>query len=505
MKVVLVNPPKSHYDVEELAPPLGLLRLARVAHELDATVHVEDYNLLWHLDAQLRSSFYEAATERLLGLEGDILGFTSMAVDSHVALELARRVKQQRPDSFIVLGGTHFSSIAESVRSAFPWVDMIVRGEGETSFKELLRDRAGRPRLAVPVPSAARPLYDVVRFPAYFHMNPSHMVNLEAGRGCRFKCTFCYSPAHYQSVRYFPIDAIIEELAALPAMGVRHVWFVEDNFLNDPERALDLCRTITEARLGLRWSCYATLPQVTESLVNAMASAGCTEVFSGIDAVGTSSERTFHKAFLRGKTPLDLKTRWMVEAGITPTYAFLLSPPSHPAGVNLNVTACAALEARLAGAETLLNPLNLYAGTRAQMDYAPNYAADDLQVRLMMDVPDVVADNPFATVHPEMFPFHSRYVGEQEWRGFLTLSHCLSTLINTYPKTIASLLNACGADPVQVAEKTLQRFTDWPHLKSVEMRQFEQDVGFFALEELSLGSAAASILEGERMSIAVKY
>src|ERR1017187_1739283 len=128
MRVVLVNPPKSHYDVEELAPPLGLLRLARVAHELGAAVTVEDYNLLWHLDARLRSSFYEAATERLLSLEGDVYGFTSMAVDSHVALELARRVKQHRPESSMMVGGTHFSSIAGELQGAFPWVDLVITG-----------------------------------------------------------------------------------------------------------------------------------------------------------------------------------------------------------------------------------------------------------------------------------------------------------------------------------------------------------------------------------------
>ena len=61
MKVVLVNPPKSRHDLEELAPPLGLLRLARVAHNLGAIAYVEDYNLLWHLDPHLQSSFYTTA------------------------------------------------------------------------------------------------------------------------------------------------------------------------------------------------------------------------------------------------------------------------------------------------------------------------------------------------------------------------------------------------------------------------------------------------------------
>jgi hypothetical protein len=286
----------------------------------------------------------------------------------------------------------------------------------------------------------------------------------------------------------------------LPALGVRHVWFVEDNFLNDPTRAGHLCGAIAEARLGLTWSCYATFPQLSASVIGAMARAGCTEVFSGIDAVGTASERSFHKAFLRGKTPLEVKTRWLVNAGITPTYAFLVSPPSHPAGVNLGITACTALEARCAGAQMLLNPLNLYAGTLAESASAYVFAADDLQVRLMMDVPEVVADNPFAVGHPELFPFHARYVGKDEWQAFLSLSHCLSTLIDTYPRTLASLVSARGVDPVLVAQETLQRFADWSRLTSVERRQFEQDAGFFVLEALAQGSPSSSVLENERAS-----
>ena len=393
-------------------------------------------------------------------------------------------MKERRPEALIVLGGTHFSSIADAVPAAFPWVDRVVRGEGEFEFEELLRHRWAT--LPWSGASTAEPLYDVVRFPAYFHVNPRRMADLEAGRGCRFKCTFCYSPTHYHAIRDFPIDSVIEELSRLPGLGVRHVWFVEDNFLNDPKRAVSLCTAIEQSRLGLTWSCYATFPQISLQIVNALSRAGCTEVFSGIDAVGTDSERSFHKAFLRGKTPLEVKTRWMVDTGITPTYAFLLSPPSHPAGANFVSTACTALEARRCGAETLLNPLSLYAGTAAQSAYAPTYSADGLQARLMMDVPDIVADNPFAVAHPEMFPFHARYVGEEEWRAFLTLSHCLSTLINTYPNTLVALRDARGIDPVQAARKTLERFADWPRLSSMEARRFEQDAGFFVLENLGL-------------------
>jgi hypothetical protein len=498
MRVVLVNPPKSRYDVEELAPPLGLLRLARVAHNLGATVYVEDYNLLWHLDEQLRSSFYETATERLVGLGGDVYGFTSMAVDSHVALELARRIKRERREATMVFGGSHFSSIAQSLRDSFPWVDVVIRGEGELAFEEFLRERNGRVATAgSPLP---RPLYDVVQFPAYFHVNPARMVNLEAGRGCRFQCAFCYSPTHYEAFRYFSIDSVIEELAVLPALGARHVWFVEDNFLNDSKRALDLCEAIRSSRLGLTWSCYATFPQLTELIVAAMARAGCTGVFSGIDAVGADAERAFHKSFLRGRTPVEVKTRWMLDAGITPTYAFMLAPPSHSAGRTFGVTTRTALEARVSGAEVILNPLNLYSGTRSHAAYPTTFAADDRQVRLMMDVPDVVAKNQLASSYPNLFPFHARYVGEREWHRFLEVSHCVSTLVSTYPNTMASLVAVRGIDPVAVAEKTLQRFSDWSRLETCEVRRVEQDAGFFTLEELVPGTAASGILERERES-----
>ena len=43
-------PPRTNFDCEELAPRLGLIRLAQVALRCGAQVAIEDYNLLWHLD-----------------------------------------------------------------------------------------------------------------------------------------------------------------------------------------------------------------------------------------------------------------------------------------------------------------------------------------------------------------------------------------------------------------------------------------------------------------------
>ena len=67
-------------------------------------------------------------------------------------------------------------------------------------------------------------------------------------------------------------------------------------------------------------------------------------------------------------------------------------------------------------------------------------------------------------------------------------------------RSVGALLDAKAIDPVQVARKTLERFADWPRLTSMEGRRFEQDAGFFVLENLVIGSPASPVLEKERGS-----
>jgi B12 binding domain/Radical SAM superfamily len=498
MRLTLVNPPRTQHDYEELAPPLGLLRLAQVAERCGYDVWIEDYNLLWHLDIELRQRFYETALTRLLSLDADIYGFTSMAVDSHVALELARLVKEAKPDATVILGGTHFSAIAADVQHCFPWIDKVIPGEGEIGLARILR-----PDLtAFDIEPALSPdMYAKVNLAAYFYANPRCMVDLEAGRGCRFKCSFCYSPGHYSGARTFPIEAVLKQVMAVRELGAKHVWFIEDNFLNDVEHARELCEALKHLRSGLTWSCYATFPQLSAAVIESMAAAGCSEVFCGIDAVGSKAERAFQKAFLRGSTPMLQKLRLLIEVGIKPTFAFLVAPPSHVAGPDYDDTVAVALEAHSNGAETLLNPLTLYTGTKAEMSVSPSYAADCLQADLMMDVPEFVVDNPMARTQPGLFPFHSRYVPAQEWRSFLNLTHCVATLIHTYPKTLMALHEG-GVHPTSIAKSTLERLEGWERLSKQERQQAEQDLGFFVIEEIAGNSPVATVLESERPAAA---
>jgi len=498
MNLALVNPPKTAFDLEELAPPLGLLKLAAIAFQLGATVSVEDFNLLWHLDEELRASFYERAVSRLLALDADVYAFTSMAVDSHVALELGRRIKLAQPAARIWVGGAHFSSIATFIDERFPWVDKVFRGEAEAAFANALRDHFGLDgHLPEGSDGTISPLYDAVPLPAYFHLNPRRVVDLEAGRGCRFKCAFCYSPGHYAPPRDFGPDAVLKELLAASAIGARHAWFVEDNFLNFPDRARRLCGALAEAKLGMTWSCYATFPQLTPPMILAMARAGCTEVFTGVDAIGHAAQRAFRKAFVKSDAMLQRTISLLNDSGIRPTCAFLLCPPSLPGGENFEETVWAAVGAQAAGAQVLLNPLTLYPGTPAWGTSRNRATADDALAKIMIDVPEIVSTNPLARESPDMFPFHSRYVAEEEWRSFLAVSHCLLTLVWSYPRTLEALRDQDGISAAGLARRVLGGIDDWSEIPNYERRPHEVQVGRAVIEEMTAGTRAGRIFDRE--------
>lgn len=498
MRVILVNPPKTGWERDEIAPPLGLLRIAAVAQEVGSSVAIEDFNLLYHLIPELSKDFYRYAVERLLALNGDVYGFTSMAVDSHVALEMARRLKAERPDIRTVFGGVHFSSLGMELIARFPWVDEVIAGEGEAPFGAFLRGHQRklpiREMNSVQSVSAA---YSLVQLPAYFHVNPNHVINFEAGRGCKYKCTFCYSPRFYGAMRDFGVDHLVQELTVLRNLGAKKVFFVGDNFLNDRAWAEHLCAALEEARLGISWYCYATLPDLNEQLANSMARAGCKQVFMGIDVVGRESQRHFHKAFLRRDQDLGRKLRALLDMGICPTCGFILCPPSHPGSSDWESTIAAAVNARLFGADVLFNALNLYWGTEAFLTNSLNIEADDLQAKLLLDVPSVVQENPLAVAAPGCFPFHSRYVDGDEWRSFLFLTHCLHTLVNSYPNILKYLLDSEGSSPIKTANAVLGHIGDLMAYEAVERRRREQTAAIEIFQNMPI---AASLPEWKQQT-----
>lgn len=461
MKIVLVNPPNNYEDTYELAPPLGLLSLAAAVAAESVDVAVLDFNLQSIADHSFVDyGFYEKAVDAIAAEEPDVVGFTSMVVNSHVALELARRVRAADREVVTILGGTHFSAIAEEVLALYDWVDFVVTGEAEIPLRELLatlrrRDRRAEPpagvayrdgdRIAVShrmrpfghADELPRPAYELVDLRPYFALNPDRVIDYEPGRGCVYKCSFCYSPVHYgPGVQAKTADRIVADMRHLQDLGARHLFFVQDNFLNNARMAKEICAAIAEAGLSLTWNCYTTLPQMTADVLAALGRAGCVNAFTGVDAVNEECQREYLKRFYRGWEALERTLRTSVDHGVTPTCAFLVENPS--AGVErVDRTLATALFARCCGAGVRLNTLTLYNGTpsAAAMRGQP-LTYSELKPRLLLDCPPLVEVNDFARDRPDLFPFHSTFLSEDVWTRFATGMHIAYTLLHSFPMTL---------------------------------------------------------------------
>jgi radical SAM superfamily enzyme YgiQ (UPF0313 family) len=463
MKITLVNPPNNYDDTYELAPPLGLLTLAAALQGIDAGVSIFDFNLAGVADHSfVDESFYEKAAALIAASEPDVVGLTSMVVNSHVALELARALRRQDRHVVIVLGGTHFSSIAIPVLTFYDWIDYVVQGEGERPFCALVRAlRDGRrPTAALALPGVAFrdgetvvasdgrerfddvdqlpwPAFELVDVGEYFALNPDRVLDYEPGRGCIYKCSFCYSPVHYgPGARARTADVVVEEMARLQELGARHLFFVQDNFLNNAKAARAACDAIAGANLSLTWNCYATLPQMTADVLAALGRAGCVNAFTGIDAVNEECQREYLKRFYRGWEPLERTLRTSASHGVTPTCAFLVENPTAGAD-RIDRTLVTALFAKCCGAGLRLNTLTLYNGTGSEAAFrgAP-LSYSERKPRLLLDCPPLVEVNDYARVHPELFPFHNTFLSPAVWERFTTGMHVAYTLFHAYPMTL---------------------------------------------------------------------
>src|SRR5215471_2912306 len=124
-KVVLFFP---SYRSIEAAPPLALLALAPIAEQRGLQVDIVD------------STVEPRFLERIVNQLDDTLCVGISIVTGPMiveAIEVARAVKAARPSIPIVLGGWHPSTLAEQSLTA-PYIDVVVRGQGEVTFGEIL-------------------------------------------------------------------------------------------------------------------------------------------------------------------------------------------------------------------------------------------------------------------------------------------------------------------------------------------------------------------------------
>jgi radical SAM superfamily enzyme YgiQ (UPF0313 family) len=286
-----------------------------------------------------------------------VVAFTVMPGPQLVsAVPLARALKARHPELTVVWGG-NFPSLYPAPVLAAPYVDWVVRGQGEHTFVELLhvldgaRDphdvaglcfrepdgshHVGVERRWIGPDELPAPPYHKVDVADYLH--PTFLGRrsgvYQASIGCPHGCKFCGVISVFgRKERLGSAARTVSHLAFLAREhGMDSVHFYDNNFFVSEPQARELAERI--APLGLRWWCEArvdTLTRFSDETFALLARAGLAMVFCGAESGSDDVLRRMGKGTTTAQiVEVAARTR---RHGIIPEFSFVFGDPQDPEG-----------------------------------------------------------------------------------------------------------------------------------------------------------------------------
>jgi radical SAM superfamily enzyme YgiQ (UPF0313 family) len=353
MKVVLVFPP-FYLDSMYNLPPLGLINLATALKESSHQVVLIDFVLAIRQETlKMGKGIYEDCAERILEEAPDLVGFSAQCTTYPALVQIGEIIKAGRPGVKIIVGGHNASFIDHMTLERYPFIDGIVRGEGEITFKELVsayeagksgdgvfgltfrrgkdvvrnRDRDLIPNLDdLPLPDYSF-LPPITEYRDACEL-PRSIAILEVGRGCPYRCVYCSESILWgRRTRTFSVSRLVSEMDNLYRnFGAECFLLAYDQFTANRRFVESFCRKIIEEGLNhLPWYCISRLDSVDADLLAIMREAGCESMCYGIDS---GSKRTL--SFIRKNIDQTILYQRVVETadqGIIPTLSFVIGFP----------------------------------------------------------------------------------------------------------------------------------------------------------------------------------
>jgi len=313
MKIAFINPAPISYIIERghettgSYPPLGILYII-------AYLKQQCYDCIL-IDQHATKIPTSRVLEQIKQYDPDIVGFNTLT-DVNMGLRatfIAKKIKNWNPNVKIVFGNCHATFNHDRILRKYPFVDICVRGEGEITFYKLIRAIEKNQNLngilgithsengKIHI-NPDRPLVknlDDLPFPdrkacgnirylqnyGGFNADYGKFTTIQSSRGCTYNCAFCcQSKLAHRKWRTRSINMVINELEYLASEGYTNLYWVDDNFTNNTQRALKLFRAIQKNKLKFVWVCDQRVDQVSNRLLYEMRRAGCRTLSFGIES-----------------------------------------------------------------------------------------------------------------------------------------------------------------------------------------------------------------------------
>ncbi|MDJ0763063.1 MAG: radical SAM protein [Myxococcota bacterium] len=301
MRVLIIS--GSRARLPDSVYPLGPAIVGTVARRAGCEVG-------W-FDALRHANPAQALKQTIAAFTPDVCFFSIRNIDSgafpspelhyedHTALVESCRCSSDAP---IILGGSGFSLMPEAfMKLLVPNAGVV--GEGEAVIAELLQTIAAGnlPQGIITAPRTTTGgiiLADRDLFDANWYYTHGGVANIQTKRGCGFSCIYCtYPKLEGHGLRSRPPEVVVEEIASLVKMGIRHFFFVDAVFNRPESHAAGICEEIIRQGLNISFSAYfAPTGDLTE-FPNLLKRAGCEAVEFGTDSLSDPVLEALQKGF----------------------------------------------------------------------------------------------------------------------------------------------------------------------------------------------------------------
>ena len=334
MKILLIDPPINCFTgLIKRGYPIGLCMLASVAnHENIAKVKVYDVdksacssgginfmnqrqNMANFLDSvnNMEHPIWKNIDNILESFQPDLVGITSMTIQYASALQTARKVKEWNQCCTVIMGGPH-ASVMPLGMVEWPYTDIVVKGEGEEAFLEIIKKLKAGDKNVGSIPGVitkddlsdlnTAPLeignLDALPFPDrnalenLRNYSPEDMGLILTSRGCPYECSYCSN--FTRKTRFRSVDNILAEIVQVQEkFGTKQFMFKDDSFTLRRKRVENFCNEIISKKIKILWESTTRLDLVDDRLVKLMKRAGCNRIGVGVESGDEEMLKIYNK------------------------------------------------------------------------------------------------------------------------------------------------------------------------------------------------------------------
>ncbi|EGJ09587.1 MULTISPECIES: magnesium-protoporphyrin IX monomethyl ester anaerobic oxidative cyclase [Rubrivivax] len=319
MRVLFIHP-NYHSGGAEIAgnwPPAWVAYLA-------GYLKAGGYTDVIFVDAMTNDLSEDQVREKITTLKPDIVGCTAITPAIYKAERTLQIVKEVNPDIVTVLGGIHGTFMYPQVLKEAPWIDAIVRGEGEQVMLNLvtavdqgrfMADRNCVNGIAFATPDgkvvatpAEPPIEDldritpdwgILEWDKYIYIPMNKRVAIpNFARGCPFTCSFCSQWKFWRDYRIRDPKKVVDEIEVLVKQhDVGFFILADEEPTIHRKKFIEFCEELIKRDLGVLWGINTRVTDILrdEKLLPLFRKAGLIHVSLGTEAAAQLKLDMFNK------------------------------------------------------------------------------------------------------------------------------------------------------------------------------------------------------------------